>query len=209
MAEDDSADRSGDEADRICEQGCDHPVERVAGRFEKHVAEDERGRHPVQEELVPLGDGAGHRGGDDPTKPPRRPSGWRDGRVTGDQACHRRACASAASASRTIAEKSRSPCPSAIIVSSRRATVAVAVESTPCSAAASSARPRCLRINLAADPPVNPWLDGAVSTAPPTGYELRSTQRSPVDTLAISMTGSGAMPRRRARTAASQVLCML
>jgi hypothetical protein len=66
VAEDDPAEGARNEADRISEKRLDDRVVFAGALDEEQLVEDERGSGPVQEELVPLDDGAGHRGDDDP-----------------------------------------------------------------------------------------------------------------------------------------------
>lgn len=69
VSEDDASQRTSDEADRVGqERGGDRRIRIVAGREEEDV-EDDRRRGGVQEELLPLDDGACHRGGDDFAEP--------------------------------------------------------------------------------------------------------------------------------------------
>jgi hypothetical protein len=52
LAEDDAADRAGDEADRVGEEGGDDAVELRSGVGEEERAEDEARRGRIEEEFV-------------------------------------------------------------------------------------------------------------------------------------------------------------
>jgi hypothetical protein len=60
VAEDDAAERPGDEADRVGQEGGDDAVELAAGVGEEELAENEARRGGVEEELVPFHDRAHH-----------------------------------------------------------------------------------------------------------------------------------------------------
>ena len=64
MAEDNAAERPGNEADRIGGEGEQRADERVEAG-EEQLVEDERGRRAVEEEIVPLDGRADHAGGHD------------------------------------------------------------------------------------------------------------------------------------------------
>ena len=81
VAEDHAAERPGDEAERVGHER----VERALGAAdlaEEHLAEDEGGGRPEEEEVVPLDGGADQAGADDLDDRPRLPVGTRgDGLV--------------------------------------------------------------------------------------------------------------------------------
>ncbi len=83
VPEHDAAERAGDEADRVGEERLDDVVERVVARREEDDVEDQGRRGGVEEELVPLDDGAGHRGGDDLAQPARDAGARRVGGCAG------------------------------------------------------------------------------------------------------------------------------
>ncbi len=60
VTEHDAAERPGDEADGVGGECRDDRVEFVASRREEDLAEYERRRGSVEEELIPFDDGAGH-----------------------------------------------------------------------------------------------------------------------------------------------------
>ena len=70
LAEDDPAEGAGGEADGVGHEGGEDAVEIVAAFREEHLAEYQRGRGAVEEELVPFDDGAGHGRGHYPAKIP-------------------------------------------------------------------------------------------------------------------------------------------
>ena len=69
VPEDDAAERTGDEADRVGEERGDDGRIRVVRRREHDEVEHERRGGGEEEELVPLDDRSGHRGCDDAAKP--------------------------------------------------------------------------------------------------------------------------------------------
>jgi hypothetical protein len=72
MAEDDPAERPGDEADGIGGEGEQGPDERIVGGEEELVEDERRGR-AVEEEIVPFDGGSDHARRNHPAKPSRLP----------------------------------------------------------------------------------------------------------------------------------------
>src|SRR5690606_39488739 len=68
VTEDDPAERPGDEAHGVGDERRDDRVEFVAAVGEEDLGEDEGGGGAVEEELVPLDDGARHGRTDDPAQ---------------------------------------------------------------------------------------------------------------------------------------------
>lgn len=68
LAEDDAAERTGGETDRVGHKGGQDCVELVPAAREEDFAEDQRGRGAIKEELIPFHDRAGHGRGDHSAK---------------------------------------------------------------------------------------------------------------------------------------------
>ena len=73
VAEDHAAQRPGNEADGVGQEGGDDAVVFIAHLGQQHLAENQGSGGGVEEEVVPLHHSAGHRGGDDPLQR-RRPA---------------------------------------------------------------------------------------------------------------------------------------
>ena len=69
VAEDYSAERSGEKADGVGDESGEDGVELAGAGCEEHLGEDQGRGGSVEEELVPLDDGAGHRCPDDLLEP--------------------------------------------------------------------------------------------------------------------------------------------